>query len=87
MLDHHNRQRMKAAGHIVDEASDEPLNHHLSENFKDYVKAHYRIKDPSVLEIPDVMKMIYACEWYDLPKTAYSDRIAFHPYLTEQDYV
>lgn len=30
--------------------------------------------------------MIYALEWYDIPRSAYSDLIEFHPYLTESDY-
>jgi hypothetical protein len=32
------------------------------------------------------MQMIYALEWYDIPRTAYSDLVEFHPYLTEADY-
>jgi hypothetical protein len=32
------------------------------------------------------MQMIYALEWYDIPRSAYSDLIEFHPYLTESDY-
>jgi len=32
------------------------------------------------------MQMIYALEWYDIPRGAYSDLIEFHPYLTESDY-
>lgn len=32
------------------------------------------------------MQMIYALEWYDIPRTAYSDLVEFHPYLSESDY-
>ena len=32
------------------------------------------------------MKMIFALEWYDIPRTAYSELIEFHPYLTFGDY-
>lgn len=30
--------------------------------------------------------MIYALEWYDIPRSAYSELIEFHPYLTRGDY-
>ena len=33
-----------------------------------------------------LMQMIYALEWYDIPRSAYSDLVEFHPYLTESDY-
>jgi hypothetical protein len=30
--------------------------------------------------------MIYALEWYDIPRSAYSELIEYHPYLTKGDY-
>lgn len=30
--------------------------------------------------------MIYALEWYDIPRTSYSELIEYHPYLTIGDY-
>jgi hypothetical protein len=30
--------------------------------------------------------MMYALEWYDIPRTAYSDLVEFHPYLANSDY-
>ena len=30
--------------------------------------------------------MIYALEWYDVPRSAKPDLIEFHPYLTDDDY-
>ena len=30
--------------------------------------------------------MIYALEWYDVPRSAKADLVEFHPYLTEDDY-
>jgi len=30
--------------------------------------------------------MIYALEWYDVPRSAKTDLVEFHPYLTEDDY-
>lgn len=30
--------------------------------------------------------MIFALEWYDIPRTSYSDLIEYHPYLTVGDH-
>ena len=30
--------------------------------------------------------MIYALEWYDVPRSAKADLVEFHPYLTVEDY-
>ena len=30
--------------------------------------------------------MIYALEWYDVPRNAQTDLVEFHPYLTENDH-
>ncbi len=30
--------------------------------------------------------MIYALEWYDIPRKSYSDLVEFHPYLTNSDF-
>lgn len=32
------------------------------------------------------MQMIYALEWYDVPRNCKADLIEFHPYLTEADH-
>ena len=32
------------------------------------------------------MQMIYSLEWYDIPRSAYSELIEYHPYLTKGDY-
>ena len=32
------------------------------------------------------MQMVYALEWYDIPRKSYSDLIEYHPYLTVADY-
>ena len=33
-----------------------------------------------------ILQMIYALEWYDVPRSAKVDLIEFHPYLTDDDY-
>jgi hypothetical protein len=30
--------------------------------------------------------MVFALEWYDIPRTAYADLIEYHPYLTVGDH-
>jgi len=33
-----------------------------------------------------ILQMIYALEWYDVPRSAKIDLVEFHPYLTDDDY-
>lgn len=58
---------------------------YLEDHFKDYVKEKYYVENPSILQSPGIMKMIFALEWYDIPRTAFSELIEFHPYLTIGD--
>ena len=55
-------------------------------NFKQYVQEKYILQDPNVLENDTILQMIYALEWYDIPRSAKTDLIEFHPYLSEGDY-
>lgn len=59
---------------------------YLEESFRDYVKEKYFVENPSILASPAIMKMVFALEWYDIPRTAYSELIEFHPYLNLGDY-
>ena len=54
--------------------------------FKQYVQEKYILQDPNVLENDTILQMIYALEWYDIPRSAKTDLIEFHPYLNEEDY-
>ncbi len=65
MINEFNRKR--AAGY-VDDQPEAMLNSHLTDSFKEYVLSHYEVKDKSVLQSPEVLQMIYAVEWYDLPR-------------------
>ena len=56
------------------------------ESFTEYVKEKYFVENPNILANPAILKMIFALEWYDIPRTAYSELIEFHPYLTYGDY-
>lgn len=55
-------------------------------SFKEYVKEKYFVENPDILENQAIMKMVYALEWYDIPRSAYSELVEFHPYLTYGDH-
>jgi hypothetical protein len=59
---------------------------YLEDSFREYVKEKYIVENPNILHNPAIMKMIFSLEWYDIPRTAYSELIEFHPYLTYGDY-
>ena len=59
---------------------------YLEDSFREYVKEKYFVENPNILMNPAIMKMIFALEWYDIPRSAYSELIEFHPYLTYGDY-
>ena len=81
-------EREKARRGIVDqeEGGTQPLAQYLDENFMSYVKEKYFVEDRMVLENETILQMIYALEWYDVPRSAKADLVEFHPYLTEGDY-
>jgi hypothetical protein len=62
------------------------MNLFLEESFREYTKERYFVEDPAILTNPAIMQMIYALEWYDVPRSAYSDLIEYHPYLTRGDH-
>jgi len=62
------------------------VNLYLEDSFKEYVKEKYLVENPEILVNPTIMQMVYALEWYDIPRTAYSELIEFHPYLNRGDY-
>ena len=64
----------------------ETVNMYLEDHFKEYVKEKYVMEDKNILENPQTMQMIYALEWFDIPRTAYNDLIEFHPDLTKADH-
>ncbi len=59
---------------------------YLEDSYTEYVKEKYIVENPEILRNPAIMKMIFALEWYDIPRTAYSELIEFHPYLNFGDY-
>ena len=64
----------------------EPENMFLQDTFKEYIKEKYLLENPEILANNSILQMVYALEWYDIPRTAYSELIEYHPYLTVGDY-
>lgn len=71
---------------IENPENSEPVNLYLEESFREYIKEKYFVENPEILANPTIMQMVYALEWYDIPRSAYSELIEFHPYLTKGDY-
>jgi len=69
-----------------DEGEQVPIAMYLEDSFKNYVDEKYAVTDKSLLTDNSILQMIYALEWYDVPRSAKADLIEFHPYLTEDDY-
>lgn len=69
-----------------DDLSSEPIGMYLEKNFKGYVEEKYELNDPGMIENETILQMIYALEWYDIPRSAKTDLIEFHPYLTVSDH-
>ena len=61
------------------------MSAYLSPEFATYVDENYVVENTRLLKNSAIMQMIYALEWYDIPRSHYSSLIEFHPYLTEQD--
>ena len=38
-----------------------------------------------VYQNPQIMQMVYALEWYDIPRKDYGSLVEYHPYLTHGD--
>lgn len=59
---------------------------YLNPSFKSYVEEKYELKDPEMANNDTILQMIYALEWFDIPRSAKTDLIEFHPYLTVADH-
>ena len=58
---------------------------YLEDSFKEYIKEKYLVEDEQVFKNSTIMQMVFALEWYDIPRSAYSDLVQYHPYLTKGD--
>lgn len=38
-------------------------------------------------ENPQILQMIYALEWFDVPKSEHAYLVQYHPYLTKGDHM
>ena len=59
---------------------------YLEDSYREYIKEKYLVDNPTILGNPAILKMIFALEWYDIPRNCYSVLIEMHPYLTRGDY-
>ena len=62
------------------------MDNFLDPSFKDYITEKYEVENPTVLNDPAILQMVYALEWYDIPTRSIFELITFHPYLTHSDY-
>ena len=78
---------MEAPTSPLEEAQDaQHVNMFMEETFREYAKEKYMIDREDVLSNKTIMQMVYALEWYDIPRYNYSDLIEYHPYLTIGDH-
>ena len=64
----------------------EKLQLYLDVEFQNYVKQRYMHENGDQLyKQPQILKMIYALEWFDLPKYDQGSLVEFHPELTKGD--
>ena len=77
------QRRLKAAGH----SEDKPCDNHLSEDFKAFVQQKYRFPSASLVKSPDVLYMLYALEWFEVPKSNHLEQVMQHPQLTTDDQI
>ena len=54
------------------------MSMYLEESFKKYVSEKYELKDPEMISNSTILQMIYALEWYDVPRSAKVDLIERH---------
>ena len=60
----------------------------LEKEFKQYASEKYPHQDSeSLYSNPQILQMIYALEWYDVPRKDYGYLVEFHPYLTRGDHM
>ena len=54
--------------------------------FAEYIASKYNITNDTIVKNQKFLKLVYALEWYQIPKHAVWDLIEFHPDLTREDY-
>ena len=66
--------------------SNKEVELYKEDHFKNYVKEKYDVVSESYLENPNLLKMVYALEWFDINKKNYIDLIKYHPNIIYKDY-
>ena len=64
----------------------EELKTYESATFKKYCEEKYPHEHPEIYENSQILQMIYALEWFDVPKKEYGYLVEYHPYLTKGDH-
>ena len=82
-----SKDKMKDQNQAPEDPETEvPVRFYLEDSFKSYVQDKFLVENETILKNPTIMQMIYSLEWYDIPRTSYSELIEYHPYLTKGDY-
>jgi hypothetical protein len=64
---------------------DEPKAYYLSRSYQMHIKDKYNIMNNSLLYDDKLCLMLYAREWFNIPKEMSYMKIILHPYLTIRD--
>ena len=62
------------------------LSLYTEDHFKNYVKEKYEVASELYLENSNILKMVYALEWYNIKKSNSLDLVKYHPNITVEDY-
>jgi hypothetical protein len=81
MIDEHKKQIAIAAGHLEEEP-DGPMDRHLDDDFKLFADDKYHFPSQELKESPEILKLLHAVEWYELPKSSPVALIENHPDVT-----
>lgn len=57
-----------------------------SKSYQEIVKNKYNIKNPNYLYDERILLLIFAYEWFDIPKMKIYDKVSYNPYITTKDF-
>ncbi|CAI2382051.1 unnamed protein product [Moneuplotes crassus] len=65
---------------------DAEIGLYKEDHFKDYVKEKYNVESESYLDNSNILKMVYALEWFNIKKNNSLALVKYHPNITNRDY-
>mmetsp|Transcript_5676 Transcript_5676/g.4891 ORF Transcript_5676/g.4891 Transcript_5676/m.4891 type:complete len:94 (+) Transcript_5676:19-300(+) len=71
---------------LVQKDEEVELALYTEDHFKDYVKEKYEVQSETYLNNSNILKMVYALEWFNIKKNNMLDLAKFHPNITVEDY-